>query len=287
MSVRTPPDDPPIPRRVGQAVAADGTSIHFEVSGRGPALVFVHGLGGNHAVWFRQVAHFAGTHTVVTMSQRGFAPSGGNLDRYEVAVVVGDLLAVMDAASVDRAVVIGQSMGGWTALGLALEHPHRAEALALADTLAGIRDDEITKGLRAAGESVSLAPAAPPALGRHPALSEGFSRREPALACLYQSLASFGSPSPASIVGQLLAARAPSERLAALRIPTLFVVGSEDALFPPDLIRRAGSAIHDSEVVVIEDAGHSPYFEQPEAWNRAVGAFLELRRGAAPDQSSR
>src|SRR5689334_6237926 len=83
----------PIVRRTGYATASDGARIYYEHCGAGPAIVFVHGLGGNHAVWFQQVAHFAKDHTVVSVSQRGFAPSGGDQKHYDVHLLVEDLRA--------------------------------------------------------------------------------------------------------------------------------------------------------------------------------------------------
>ncbi|MFN2425824.1 MAG: alpha/beta fold hydrolase [Candidatus Binatia bacterium] len=276
-SPSAPANSAPIARRSGHATASDGARIYYEVCGSGPAMVFVHGLGGNHAVWFQQVAHFAASHTVITMSQRGFAPSGGNQERYDVKLLVRDLEAVMDSAGITRAVVIGQSMGGWTALGIALESPQRVDALVLADTLGGIHDDEIAVQLRAIGESAARLRKEPPPLGVHPALSASFSRRRPDLGYLYQALTTFGAPAPDSIVRQLFAARVTPAELGELRMPTLFIVGSEDTLFPPALLQKAATYIAGAEVKVIDDAGHSPYFEQPAAWNEAVANFLSRR----------
>lgn len=238
-------------------------------------MVFVHGLGGNHAVWFHQIAHFARNHTVVTMSQRGFAPSGGTQDRYNVDLLVDDLIHVMDDAKIERAAVIGQSMGGWTALGLATRAPERVDSLVLADTIAGISDDEIREHMRRVTESAARLGNAAPPLGVHPALSEGFTQQRPDLAYLYQTLNAFGAPPPGTIAGQLAAAQVPAEQLASMRVPTLLVVGTEDRLFSPALIRRASGYIPGSRVVEIGNAGHSPYFEQPEAWNSAVEEFVD------------
>jgi len=267
----------PIARKTGHATASDGAPIYYEVCGSGPALVLVHGLGGNHAVWFQQVAHFAATHTVVTMSQRGFAPSGGDQKHYDVPLLVRDLEAVMDAASVRRAVVIGQSMGGWTALGLAMRSPERVEALVLADTLGGIDDEVIAAGMRRIGANAARLQNTPPPFGVHPALSAGFSAREPDLAYLYQTLTTFGAPAPGSIVKQLMATRVPGAALKDLRVPTLFLVGSEDQLFPPALVRQSSAYIAGAEVSEIAGAGHSPYFERPDAWNEALERFLARR----------
>ena len=264
----------PVARRTGFATARHGARIYYEVSGSGPAMVFVHGLGGNHAVWFQQVSQFAANHTVVVMSQRGFAPSGGTQDRYNVDLLVSDLTAVMDAAGVKRAVVIGQSMGGWTALGMALQHPQRVDALVLADTVAGISNEAIASHMKMVTESAAQLRNVPPPLGVHPALSAEFSLRRPDLACLYQMLSTFGSPPPGTIAAQLAAARVAPSNLKQMKVPTLFIVGSEDRLFPPPLIRQAAGYISGAQVAEIPQAGHSPYYEIPEAWYTVVADFM-------------
>jgi 3-oxoadipate enol-lactonase len=265
----------PIVRRTGYATASDGARIYYEHCGSGPAIVFVHGLGGNHAVWFQQVADFAVDHTVVTISQRGFAPSGGDQTHYDVSLLVADLAAVMKAAGIDRAVLVGQSMGGWTALATALAHPEKVEALVLADTLGGIHDDEIAAHMREVGREAAQLRTDPPPVGVHPALADSFSRDHRALGYLYQTLSSFGSPPPDAIVKQLGAARVLPATLAKLRVPTLFVVGSEDDLFPPKLVRKAAGYIEGARVREIPGTGHSPYFEKPVAWNAEVREFLD------------
>ena len=268
------PPEAPILRTMGFATARDGTRLYYEKSGSGPALVFLHGLGGNHAVWFHQVPVFAAHFTVITMSQRGFAPSTGRQDRFDVGILVDDLLAVIDACGARQVSVVGQSMGGWTAMGLALRAPDRVRSLVLADTVAGISDKQI-----AANESrVRGAPRAsgttPLPLGRHPGLSPEFSATDPAHAYLYQTLSSFGTPDPGAIGGQLSAAHFDNALLARMKIPTLFVVGGNDTRFPPAVVRQAATHILGSRVVEITRAGHSPYFEQPQRWNEAVTAFL-------------
>jgi 3-oxoadipate enol-lactonase len=267
----------PIVRRTGYATASDGSRIYYEHCGSGPAIVLVHGLGGNHAVWFQQVAHFAADHTVVTLSQRGFAPSGGDQKHYDVGQLVRDVEAVLKAAGVARAVLVGQSMGGWTALAMALQHPERVEALVLADTLGGIHDDEIAAHMREVGREAAELRTDPPPVGVHPALAASFSRDQRALGYLYQTLSSFGSPAPDAIVKQLGATRVLPATLARLSVPTLFVVGSEDDLFPPALVRKAAGYIEGARVSEIPGAGHSPYFEKPEAWNAVVREFLAAR----------
>jgi pimeloyl-ACP methyl ester carboxylesterase len=89
-------------------------------------------------------------------------------------------------------------------------------------------------------------------------------------------LGAFGEPELAKIAPALFGTVVADERLAALAGRVLFVVGSEDALFPPVAIRASAAKVPGARVVEIADAGHSPYFERPEAWNRAVAEFLGI-----------
>ena len=268
------PPESSILRTTGFVTVRDGTRLYYEKSGSGPVLVFLHGLGGNHAVWFHQVPVFAAHFTVITMSQRGFAPSTGRQDRYDVGILVDDLLAVMDACEARQVSVIGQSMGGWTALGLALRVPDRVRALVLADTVAGISDETIAANeSRVLGTPRSSGATSVP-LGQHPGLSAEFSAVDPAHAYLYQTLSSFGTPNPAALGGQLSATHFDNGLLARMRIPTLFVVGGADKRFPPAVVRQAATHIPGARVVEIPRAGHSPYFEQPQRWNEVVTTFL-------------
>ncbi len=267
-----------VTRTTGFAAAKDGTRIYYERLGAGPAIVFIHGLGGNHAVWFQQTPFFAKDHTVVTMSQRGFAPSGGDQTKYDVGVLVEDLTTVLDAAGISDAVIVGQSMGGWTALAFALTHPQRTRALVLADTVAGISDDAIAAHQQQMIAKARALSATPPPLGVHPALSPQFSKRDPAKAYLYQTLATFGSPAPGAIASQLAAARVDDGRLKQSKVPTLFVLGDGDTVFPPQILRDAASHVPDAKIVEIKDSGHSAYYEQPAAWNEAVARFVAQLR---------
>ncbi len=112
-------------------------------------------------------------------------------------------------------------------------------------------------------------------LGAHPALGKAFRERDPAGAFLYQQMASLNEPPPASIGPRLLASRWPLERVRALRVPTCFVVGAEDPIFPPDLVREAARQVEGAAVHVVPQSGHSPYYEFPDAFNALLLAFVE------------
>jgi pimeloyl-ACP methyl ester carboxylesterase len=270
------------PRRSG-FVASGGERLYFECVGAGDPLVLCHGAGGNHAIWFQQVPAFAQRHAVVTWDHRGFGRSTDRASESGPAVAVADLRAVLDHLEIPRAHVVGQSMGGWTALGFALEQPGRVRSLVLADTLGGIWTPDVERQQR---EILSRAGASPFAgaaeLGRHPAIDDALGERDPARAYLYQLLGAFGEPDLARMAPRLFAVRHAPEDVQRLRAPLLFVVGERDRLFPPELVRSVAKLLPGARVAEIAGCGHSPYFEDPAAWNAAVEEFLG-RAGTTPD----
>ena len=250
----------------------DGESLYFEVVGEGGLpLVLSHGAGGNHAVWFQQVWVLAQDRMVVTWDHRGFGRSTDRAGRSGPEVASGDLLAVLDKLGVDRADLVGQSMGGLTVVGAVLARPGLARRVVLADTLGGFTSPAIEAALanraRWAGSD---------RLGFHPALDPSFSQREPALAHLYQSLGRMGSADPAVMLPRLAALSRSPQDAAGLTMPVLCLVGDRDPLFPPASVRALADLLPHGRFVEIAGAGHSPYFEQPAEWNEAVRAFLEI-----------
>src|SRR5262245_58519395 len=109
-----------------------GAAIAYEVAGAGRALVFAHGLGGNHASWWQQVAYFATGYTCVTFAHRGFYPSSPIAAGPEPSQYAEDLAALIAHLDLGEVCLIAQSMGGWTAIEYALRPTARLAALVLA-----------------------------------------------------------------------------------------------------------------------------------------------------------
>lgn len=265
-----------IPRRSG-FVSHDGERIYYEAVGSGGVpLVLSHGAGGNHAVWYQQVAPFAASRLVITWDHRGFGRSTDTANLSGPEVAVGDLHSVLDALGVERADLVGQSMGGWTVVGSALARPGLARSLVLADTIAGFSTPEIQSALQTQpAEPLG----SPEVLGGHPALGAGFSEREPERAHLYQSLGQMGSADLSLILPRLLAVTHDAAEAQRLTMPVLCIAGDRDPLFSPSSIRELADLLPDGRYVEIPGCGHSPYFEDAPAWNAAVRGFFETLSG--------
>ena len=118
----------------------DGIELYFETHGdTGPGLIFAHGAGGNASSWWQQVPEFSATHRVVVFDHRGFARSSCPEAQQSALHFEADLIAVMDAADLERATLVCQSMGGWTGVRAAVNHSDRVRSVLLANTPGAIR----------------------------------------------------------------------------------------------------------------------------------------------------
>lgn len=256
--------------RSGRALSY-GSAIYYEVHGEGPAVLFCHGAGSNAATWWQQIPEFSRSFTCIAYDHRGFARSQDGGGPFDPQVLVDDALAVLDAARVGRTALVCQSLGGITGLRLALEHPERVWAFVPCDSPLGIEH---------AGMQASLAGWSADGITRveERALGRPFVTAQPALVHLYGQLRRF-NPQDESLRRRAAALFSPEnllplDRLAALACPTLFVVGALDPLVTPAIVRDMAHRVPEVSVAEIEDAGHSPYFEQPAAFNALVSGFL-------------
>jgi len=132
--------------------ARDGTRLYAEEAGSGSAVVFVHEYAGDYRTWEPQMRYFSRAHRCVTYSQRGYPPSDvpSEAERYGQTIARDDVLALMDALKIDRAHIVGHSMGSLIALEAAARHPDKVTALALIGTAAAM---PVSRDLLAAAEA--------------------------------------------------------------------------------------------------------------------------------------
>ncbi len=256
-------------------MTTNGFRLYYEDSGGpAPAVLFLHGAGGNHLSWWQQVPAFAEEYRCVTLDQRGFGQSPDGPGGPGPAALATDALALLDHLGIARAAVVAQSMGGWAAVGAAVQAPQHFWAIVLANTVGNLTNAEI------AARRQQLAAASPPrpAVLWHAALGPTFRKAEPVRSFLYAQIAGINPPRPADFSDRLGRLTTPVERYAATRVATLFLTSDEDGLIWPELSRTVHQHVPGSRFERVDAAGHSTYFERPDVFNREVGAFLKAHR---------
>ena len=272
------------------ARASDGTKLHYEVTpsapllGRGnDAVLMIQGLGADISGWAFQRLVFATRHRVVALDNRGAGRSAKPAGPYALTQMADDALAVLDAAGIERAHVVGASMGGAIAQILAIRHPERVASLVLACTscrnqawrrqlLESWMHIAATDGMHALGRSAMRWLVGPRSLRRF----------APALGLVGPML--FGAPA-AGFVSQceaiLAAPDSMIDALGSITAPTLVVVGNQDILTPRGDSEELAERIPGAELVVIAGAAHGLMVEHATTFNRVVLDFLARTRRPA------
>ena len=249
----------------------DKTEIYYESKGGGPALVFAHGAGGNAAIWFNQIAHFSEHFQCISFDHRSFGRSPLGSEPITVHQFRDDLLAILDELNIERAHLVGQSMGGFTALRTTLDHPDRVLSLTMSCTAGGIYNPNPSPALKTLTSNTERT-------GGNGVLATMAkqSQNDKALMQLYESINSFNVQFDWSNLATLLGKDdvVSLEALGSISKPTLFISGEEDPLFPPELLRSFVPHFGDARIEVVSNTGHSPYFERPAEFNRLLEAHL-------------
>lgn len=250
--------------------------IAVDVQGRGPLLLFLHGIGGNRGNWRGQLPAFAGAFTAAAWDARGYGASDDYEGPLDFAEFSADLLRVIDHFGAERAHLCGLSMGGRIAMDFHDRHPERVASLTLCDTQPGLAQMPAEKRrefirlrqepLRAGRTPAQMAPEVAQSL-------VGPKASPAARQLLIDSMAALHTESYLkTIEASFLYERAPN--LEAIRVPTHIVVGANDRLTPPELARGMAARIPRAALTIIPEAGHLSNLEQPERFNAAVLDFL-------------
>ena len=267
-----------------RATTSDGIELHYESTGAGTTILFIHEFAGDHRSWAPQVAHFARRYRCLVYAARGYPPSDVPADvaSYSQERAVEDAVAVLDAAKVDAAYVVGLSMGGFATLHLLLTHPERVRAAVVAGAGYGaqpekreqFRSESVaiasafeSQGAARVAESYAIGPARVQLQNKNPDAWRTFA----------SALAEHDSTGAALTMRGVQASR-PSiyelrDPLLAVRNPVLIVAGDEDegVLEPALMLKRT---LPSSGLVVLPRTGHTVNLEEPELFNAAVERFL-------------
>jgi len=270
----------------------DGTRLHVEEAGSGPPIIFIHEYAADHRTWEPQMRQFARSHRCVTYSQRGYPPSEvpEDPDKYTQDVFRDDVVAIMDVLKLDKAHVVGHSMGASTALHVGIRYAKRCISVTAAGCGYGSSaDPRIVEESRAASRENGKMFAESTMLDAAVKYGDGATRqahknKDPRGYAEFIKMLSEHSPLGHSLTMLNLQARRPTlwDMEADLRNfspPLLIVVGDEDdrCLDASVFLRRTAPT---AGLVVVPRTGHTLTSEEPEKFNAALAEFFaEAERG--------
>ncbi|GAB4576038.1 MAG: alpha/beta hydrolase [Anaerolineae bacterium] len=262
---------------------ANGITLYYEVSGEGDPLVLISGLGYDLWQWHRMVPLLAEDFQVVTFDNRGVGRSDKPAGPYTADLLAADTLGLMDALGLERAAVMGHSMGGFVAQAMALSHPERITRLILASTnFGGPRHVPITQEAMAVLTDMTSDPVERLRRGIVISTGPGFAEAHPDL---IESWVQYRVQNPIDPQGYqsqmaiglgLLAEEACFEhRLPEVTLPTLILFGAHDRVVPPQNAELLAAKLPNSTVKILPDAGHFFPLEAPEEAAQVVREFLK------------
>ena len=262
----------------------DGVRLAFEETGSGTPVVFVHEFAGDLRSWEPQVRHLSRRYRCITWNARGFPPSDvpDDTGAYSQDRARDDVLAVLDALDIERAHVVGLSMGGFATLHFGLAHPGRARSLVVAGVGYGAEPDQRerfrseaditarvlrTEGMAAWAAAYSLGPTRVQLQNKDPRGWREFADM------LAEHSAAGSAHTQQGVQKERPSVFDLAEGMKALTVPTLIVTGDEDwpCLVPSVFMKRA---IPSAGLLVVPNTGHTVNLEEPAAFNAALADFF-------------
>ena len=253
-----------------------GIDVGFDDIGSGEPVVFLHGFPHNRTLWAPQLSALAGRCRCIAPDLRGFGESTAARP-WTMSQYAQDVLGLLDTLEVRNAVICGLSMGGYIAFELWRQAPDRVRALVLADTKATADDaaarQKRLSAIQLVNSSGSGAVADAQITGM---VGKSTRERNPGVVeALHSMMASASADSVAGALHALMERPDSRGTLSTITVPTLIIVGEEDALTPPKEARAMAEEIKGSSLQIIESAGHASNLERPAAFNQLLNEFLD------------
>jgi triacylglycerol lipase len=251
-----------------------GAKIHYLEAGSGPAVILLHGLGGSSSNWASTIGPLSQKYRVIVPDQIGFGRSDKPFINYRVGTLVDFLNGLYKELGIERASLVGNSLGGFTAAAFALAYPQKVDRLVLVD---------------AAGFAMPKETDPRTLNALNPSTREGVKQ---ILSLIFYNKAMFAND---AVVDTFYAQKIATGdgytiqrfidsivhgedvldgKLGALKHPTLIIWGREDALTPLAMGERFKKEISNSELLIIEKCGHVPQMEKANEFNAALMKFL-------------
>jgi pimeloyl-ACP methyl ester carboxylesterase len=276
----------------------DGVRLYYEETGSGAPIVFVHEFAGDSRSWEPQIRYFSRRYRCIAFNARGWPPSEVPEDvaRYSQARACDDIRAVLDNLKIDKAHIVGLSMGGMATLHFGLTYPSRAQSLLVAGAGYGSEPGERKKfraeaviiaaklekeGMAAFAEAYAYGPTRVQFQNKD---SRGFAEFK---AMLAEHSARGAANTQLGVQRERPSIFDLEDKLAASRVPMLVVTGDEDwpCLLPGVFIKRTCPTV---ALLVIPNSGHAVNIEEPSAFNAALADFLaQVDAGRWPVRDSR
>ncbi|WP_417668038.1 3-oxoadipate enol-lactonase [Roseibium sp.] len=256
-------------------IRANGLSLHYADTGETglPALVLANSLGTDFRSWDRVVERLSGFYRIIRYDKRGHGLSESSDAPYQMSDHVADLADLLDALKVSSVIVVGLSVGGQIAQGLALTRPDLVRALVLCDTAAKIGTPDMWQARMEVIEKGGIEALAAPILERW--FSEDFRTNRPEELAGWRSML---TRTPVQgYLGTCAAIRDTdfSEDVTSLDLPVLCVCGTEDGATTPDVVEATAALIPGARYIPIDGAGHLPCIEKPDALVSAIKTFIQ------------
>jgi pimeloyl-ACP methyl ester carboxylesterase len=242
--------------------------FYLDTEGRGVPVVFLHAATGSSRVWEYQIPAFtAAGYRVVAFDRRGWGRTV--TDSAGSQTGADDLRGLLDHLRITRVHLVGTAAGAFVALDFALSFPERVRSLVIANTIGGVQDaDFLELGRKLRPPQFDALPPEFRELGPtyRAANAEGTRR--------WMDLEKTSRPEGPRAPAQPMRNRLTFSLLESIRLPALVLTGGADLYAPPPVMRLFSARIGNSEFLVVPEAGHSTYWEQPEVFNRAVLNFI-------------
>jgi 3-oxoadipate enol-lactonase len=258
------------------AAEASGVRIAWERRGSGPPLLLIHGLGYARWGWEPVVDELTESYEVVLFDNRGIGESDAPLGPYTARMLAEDAVSVLDAAGLERAHVLGTSLGGMVALQVALDRPERVDRLVLACTTPGGE-----AAARMPEQTVRLIQESP-GLPREVAMRRGVENAlaTPADPAVVERIMQHRLATAQPLAAWLAQAAAGMsfdvwDRVAEVAAPTLVLTGDADVVVDPRNSELLAELIPGARLEVFPGAGHLFFWEQPQRFVELVKEFLQ------------
>lgn len=266
--------------------AKDGTKLYYEETGTGTPIVFVHEFAGDYRTYETQVRHFSRQYRCITFNARGYPPSDvpASFESYSQEHARDDILAVLDGLKLDKAHIVGISMGGFAALHFAMQYPQRTLSSSVCGCGYGAQPDKraqfqaeaeataknmAEKGMKVIAETYAIS-----------ATRVQLQNKDPRGFLEFKQQLSEHSDLGSSNTMRGYQARRPSlyeltDKMARISVPVLVATGDEDepCLEPALLMKRT---IPTASLVVFPGTGHALNLEEPDLFNSTIGRFFHL-----------